>query len=138
MDIFKKWACKVCNKRYSSQTSLCNHKRIYHKETVINTKNISENNSNNIEIINEDNNKVEIIQTETVQSNNYPCRHCKQIYKHIQSRWKHENKCKSKIDINKINQDLESNNEEKYFNLFSEFDAKEIEILAKIKNLAGK
>ena len=43
---------------------------------------------------------------------NYNCSYCKQSYKHYQSRWKHEQKCKSKETINQqiINNNTTNNN----------------------------
>ena len=61
--------CKICDKYYASQCSLCNHMRRYHKD--IETLNIS------------------------ITNNNLLCKYCKKSFSSPQNRWRHENKvCK--------------------------------------------
>ena len=53
----KNICCNICNKLYSSKSSLCNHKKIYHKSNNIITQNTNQNINKdinpNIEINNE-------------------------------------------------------------------------------------
>ena len=65
----KKYNCSLCNKLYSSNSSLSNHNRITHGIR-----------KNNIE-------------------RKYECRHCSKEYIFPQSRWKHELNCKTKQEI---------------------------------------
>ena len=84
------YSCKICNKNYSSQSSLCNHNKKFHD---VNNQPLSTNNqllsTNNQPIINQ---------------NKYTCRYCNKIYNILQSRWKHEQKCK---DNNNKDKELE-------------------------------
>jgi hypothetical protein len=65
----KKYNCSLCNKLYSSNSSLSNHNRITHGIR-----------KNNIE-------------------RKYECRHCSKEYIFPQSRWKHELICKTKQEM---------------------------------------
>jgi hypothetical protein len=58
-------------KNYASKQSLSNHTKRFHKNTDI------------VSGINQ-----------PIKPNKYNCRYCKSVYKHIQSRWKHEKNCK--------------------------------------------
>ena len=62
----KNFKCSICNKLYSSNSSLSNHTRITHG-----------------------------IRKQGVEKK-YECRHCKKEYVFPQSRWKHEQTCKAK------------------------------------------
>ncbi len=87
----KVYSCKLCNKEYSSASSLCNHNKKFHNEYLCNGKS-----------------KVShLVSQQSAKSksniNVYTCRYCNVIYKHKQSRWKHEQKCKIKeINDNKV------------------------------------
>jgi hypothetical protein len=76
--------CNICNKQYSSKTSLCNHNKIKHHHTTNGTE-------------------------------QHQCRYCKKEYNFYKSKWKHENKCRSKTEetnlINKLKQESESQKE---------------------------
>jgi len=77
--------CNICDKNYTSQSSLCNHnKKVHNMHCNINV--IQSNTSSNTNVIKE-----------------YDCRYCNKSYNHFQSRWKHEQSCKIKNN-NKIEQ----------------------------------
>jgi transcription elongation factor Elf1 len=65
----KKFNCLICNKDYSSNSSLSNHTRITHGIRKHHTE------------------------------KKYECRFCKKEYVFPQSRWKHEKTCKTKDPI---------------------------------------
>lgn len=75
----KHFKCYICNKYYKSKNSLGNHTRKFHPE---NQPNISRDKPKNQHLINQ------------ISANEYTCKYCSKTYKHIQSRWKHEQKCK--------------------------------------------
>ena len=67
----KKYKCPICNKQYSTPSSLSNHKKIYHTEI------------------------------EKIKNNNeYQCKYCDKSYIIYQSKWIHEKKCKTIITKN--------------------------------------
>ena len=78
--------CIICNKKYKSKNSLGNHNRKFHTK---NKPNISQHQP-----------KYQPLSAEISAINNvtttYKCNFCDKTYKHIQSRWKHEQKCKEK------------------------------------------
>ncbi len=79
MEIIDKHKCKLCNKTYSSYSSLWNHNKNIHKlKNNISKLYISETNNNNPLKIN----KI------------YKCNYCDNEYNHKQSRWSHQQKCK--------------------------------------------
>jgi len=80
----KKFNCELCNKIYSSASSLSNHKKIYHDTDHKRAKNIDD--------------------------NLYYCRHCNKKFKNRNSRWVHEKKCSIETpnkEIEKILQEVE-------------------------------
>jgi hypothetical protein len=87
--------CKVCNKYYSSYKSLWNHNRKFH---IINI---------DTSLIKSDNSPKKsdngLIKSDTIIKS-YNCRICSKIYNNKQSRWSHEQKCKS---INGKDKDIE-------------------------------
>jgi len=85
-ELKNKILCKICNKKYSSQSSLCNHNKKFHY-----------NKSKDESKESKDESKKDII------SNKYLCRYCNKNYKHKQTRWTHEQNCKQK-DNNKTNE----------------------------------
>jgi len=106
MEEKKKYPCKKCNKFYSSHSSLCNHNKRFHndvKKGESNISHLSATHQSNISIPSTKNEKIN-------ESDTYECRYCDNKYKHIQSRWKHEIKCKIKMD--KINEDILKQKEE--------------------------
>jgi len=108
------YKCEYCNKLYKSYQSKWNHINRYHQTE--NKPIINQNQSNN---------KSNISQNQYIDKPNishlknniddelYKCKFCDKIYKHIQSRWKHEQKCKveTKRDTNAINKMQEQINE---------------------------
>jgi len=72
----KKYSCTICNKQYSTPSSLSNHKKIYHIEVK----------------------KV---------TNEYPCRYCDKSYTIYQSRWIHEQTCKTVVKETSMEKILE-------------------------------
>ena len=90
----KQYKCKTCNKYYSSKSSLCNHNKKFHYE-----------NKSNINIID----RSSVITNNSIITNNLiKCNYCDNIYKHKQSKWKHEQKCKNKINIIEENNKLKN------------------------------
>lgn len=90
--------CNICNKKYKSINSLGNHNRNFHpknKPNINHDKPIYQPLSAKISAKNDSN----II---------YKCKYCNKEYKHIQSRWKHERKCK--IEYNNEKEILKKEN----------------------------
>ena len=79
--------CQHCNKAFSSQSSRSNHNKKFHK------LNISQKSVTHQPIISH---KEPLPKCNEIS---YPCSFCDKEYKHIQSRWKHEKKCKNNKDI---------------------------------------
>ncbi len=86
MDIKMDFHCKVCNKYYSSYKSLWNHNSNFHSD---NNKLLSTNNNQ----ISTNNNQI------STNPKTYDCKYCNKSYNIIQSRWKHEQKCKDKNNL---------------------------------------
>jgi len=76
--------CQYCNKEYKSSASRCNHIKKYHNQSDISQ-------TDDHQPKNQPKNQPE---------NKYKCSKCEKTYKHIQSRWKHEQKCKENINKN--------------------------------------
>jgi outer membrane murein-binding lipoprotein Lpp len=72
------FACKYCNKEYSSKQSRSNHYYLYHNKNDSKSK---------LEVSGQGKSSVSDKIT-------YPCRFCTNIYLHKQSRYSHEKKCK--------------------------------------------
>lgn len=74
-----RYSCKVCNKNYSSASSLWNHNSKFHKIHIIpdNTLIIPDN-------------------TLIIPNKKYNCRSCLKLFTNFQNRWKHEKICKYK------------------------------------------
>ncbi len=91
--------CSYCNKEFSSYQSRCNHTRKFHKlgnENVTLNKHIISNKIN----IKSSENQLEI----NSNLDKLSCKYCKKIFKHLQSRWRHEKTCKNnKINIEEEN-----------------------------------
>ena len=88
----KIYRCNICDKKYSSQSSLCNHNKKFHT-----TKSIP------ISI------PIVPVSVPVCVQNIYQCKYCNKIYANRHSKWKHQNMCKNKIDIN-INNNNNINN----------------------------
>jgi len=89
VNLISEYKCILCNKDYSSQSSLCNHNKKFHKNNV---------NERNINVISCN---TTVIPTNTKE---YKCTYCNKNFKMRQYRWKHEQKCKSKEETTKIQQ----------------------------------
>ena len=95
------YICNFCNKIYSSYKSRWLHINKYHTKSDISQNksidkpNISQNKSFD---------KSNISQNKSIDKSQiddkYECKFCNKSYKHFQSRWKHEQKCK--VENNKI------------------------------------
>jgi len=129
--------CLICNKIYASASSLCNHNKKFHKIKSVSTNQSNQHNdqsNNDKSNNNQSNNKSEnqSINATTIQLNsisnqinndkNYKCNYCNNIYKHAQSKHKHQKICKKKntnsinnldlLELKKKNIELEKKNEE--------------------------
>ena len=82
MNIIKKFSCNICNKLYSSQSSLCNHNKKFHNNNILKKSDNILKKSDNIQE-NLDNTSKKI----------YSCRKCDKVYYNIKTRWSHEQKC---------------------------------------------
>ncbi len=87
------YSCNICNKNYSSYKSLWKHNNNIHKSE--NQPEISQISAENQPNISHPPTVSDISSNICVASSNmYNCSYCDNIYKHIQSRWKHEKVCK--------------------------------------------
>ncbi len=98
----------MCDKVYSSASSLCNHNKKFHNVCVIqrnnyvitSNKNVISNNENTIP------NNTNVIPNNKV-NNEYICCYCKKPFKMRQYRWKHQQTCKQNVNNNKTAKKLE-------------------------------
>jgi hypothetical protein len=82
--------CNLCNKSYSSKSSLCNHNKKFHSINEIkNSDNILKSSDN---ILKNSDNILNNVQSKKI----YKCRICNNIFNNIKTRWSHEQKCKTK------------------------------------------
>uniref|UniRef100_A0A6C0EDQ3 C2H2-type domain-containing protein n=1 Tax=viral metagenome TaxID=1070528 RepID=A0A6C0EDQ3_9ZZZZ len=86
----KIFRCNICNKNYSSHSSLCNHNKKFHTINIQHNNNITQHNNN----ITQHNNNI--------NESDYMCKYCSKIYKHQQSKSRHEKDCKIKLKNNDI------------------------------------
>jgi len=126
--------CTICEKKYKSYKSLWKHNYIYHKkDVVINTTENIENRENvvvkNLEIEknNETNNIIEKVEDNRI------CKYCNKKLCDRKYRWKHEQKCKSNNEMNKIELVLKENSEIKNTN--SKIEKENMEIKKEMENL---
>ncbi len=114
--------CKICNKSYSSHSSLCNHNKKFHQnnniEIQISSSKVVHSNPVSSPISNPQSNPTtnELDKKEIL----YSCRYCTKQYSNRQNRWKHEQKCNI---INENNLELDKIKEET--------KQKEVELLLK-------
>jgi hypothetical protein len=76
------YSCEKCNKDYSSYKSLWNHNKKFHDNYI--------NQNQLLSTIDQPN-----INQNQLLNGKYNCRYCSKSYDIIQSRWKHEQKCKN-------------------------------------------
>ena len=82
----EKWTepkCAICNKEYKSKKSLWNHNKKYHEPDISHKPTDDKPNISQKQLISDKEIKI-----------SYSCSICNKDYKHFQSRWKHEQKCK--------------------------------------------
>lgn len=86
--------CSICGKNYSSRQSLYNHKKRMHpeKDTTFPTFSKSKVSLN-------------IPQSKSIVSQIYQCKYCDKVYKHKQSKYKHEKNCKHNTNVNYISKE---------------------------------
>ena len=101
--------CNLCNKQYSSQSSLCNHNKKFHNNNNCNSIPIV---SNNIPIVSESIPNVSIV---NVDKNT--CKICNKKYSSPQNRWKHEQKCKNNNQLSNELDKLNAENKQKELNI---------------------
>jgi hypothetical protein len=91
VNITSSFSCKICNKFYSSKSSLCNHNKKFHNVTVvISSHNVIPHSPNGSHKINTINNEV---------NNKNICIYCKKKFQNRSNRWRHEKTCKNKEQI---------------------------------------
>ncbi len=95
-----KYRCNNCNKIYKDKSGLWYHNNKYHNNKIIQK---SANDQPNIEVQSANNQPKVIQSVQKERANVLECKFCNKNYKHIQSRWKHEQKCKNKINKPEIN-----------------------------------
>ena len=90
-----RYNCKICNKKYSSASSLWNHNKKFHTLAI---PTIGQNVSSigqNVSIIGQN--------VSTIKLSSLNCKFCLKVFSTSQNRWKHEKKvCKQKVEDNKI------------------------------------
>jgi hypothetical protein len=94
--VFNDLNCKICNKKYKSYQSLWNHNNKFHN---VNNNKLQSNISLNAAI--------DKSSDQSIKQHEYKCQYCNKNYKHFQSRWKHEQKCKLIDNKNMIDKDIE-------------------------------
>jgi len=94
------YKCKICIKHYKTYQTLWKHNKKFHNNNPTETKHTISQNT----VIDKPNDQSKKIQL-------YKCQYCNNNYKHFQSRWKHEQKCKIKnnniIELNKLKESKE-------------------------------
>ena len=105
-----KYSCKICNKNYASASSLCNHNKKFHKKIFVKSEDINKKSDNGPEKSDNGPEKSDNGPEKSVKSpkesefkcieKQYNCRYCKKLYNNKNSRWSHEQKCKTNHIIN--------------------------------------
>ena len=99
------FTCNICDKNYSSHSSLCNHNKKFHQNNIKNKQPITTSQqpittNNQLLTTNE-----QLITTNKI----YSCVYCNKIYNIQQSKWKHEQKCKNikqnNLELDKIKEE---------------------------------
>ncbi len=117
-DNVDKYVCNICNKLYSSYKSLWNHNKDFHKNNISNVSKNIPNVSNDIPNVSKNisnvSNDIPNVSNNILNNlNKTTCKYCNKNYSSPQNRWKHEQKCKTKEENNKIQQLEETINEMK-------------------------
>ena len=86
----ERYTCEICNKLYSSASSIWNHRTKIHKQT--DNPSIISNNP----LIIPDNPLIISPPLEISIVKTYDCKHCKKQFPYFQNRWRHEKICKNK------------------------------------------
>jgi hypothetical protein len=84
------YRCNICNKNYSSKSSLCNHNKRFH---------------NNIKSDKVPKYSDKVLKCSDKVPKHYNCRLCNKNFINVKTRWSHEQKCKNNTnsEIEKIN-----------------------------------
>ena len=93
MDI-KKYICKECGNEYKHRQNLYRHVKNKHPVTNITFSSICKSKVSHIEALGK-----------PLLNPLYPCKYCNHVYKHKQSRYKHEKKCKYNTEQSYISKD---------------------------------
>ena len=108
-ELLKIYRCNICNKQYSSHSSLCNHNKKFHIiNSNVNSKDSKVNSNANSKVDNKD----IILNNNNILSKKYKCDYCYKICNSRQSKWIHQKICKQKNNI------IANNTLEKQFNDF--------------------
>ena len=92
MDKKMEFHCNICKKYYSSYKSLWNHNTKFHN-------NNHQLLSTNHKLLSTNINQISTNTLLSTNSKTYDCKYCNKSYNIIQSRWKHEQKCKEKNNL---------------------------------------
>jgi hypothetical protein len=90
-EIITEFYCKICKKYYSSYQSLWIHNKKFHTNILQHNNNIPQHNNN----ILQHNNHIQHHNSNLIESN-FICKYCSKIYKHQQSKSRHEKICTQK------------------------------------------
>jgi hypothetical protein len=109
------YICELCNKNYKSYQSLWNHNKKFHTsksiESPLSPLKTSESPSKSFESI-------------IVSDKIYKCKYCNKIYNNKNSKWSHQNKCKSITEANLQDENVNLKNKVEIFE-------KEMELMKK-------
>ena len=107
----KIFRCNICNKNYSSNSSLWNHHNKFHKNITTNTQIIVSQSALFCQPIPTLSQPSSVLCQSLIPIKEYKCIKCDMKFKHRQSKFKHQLKCKINDDVlnNKLN--LNNNNE---------------------------
>jgi len=118
VNVESKFRCNLCNKEYSSKSSICNHNKKFHNINLsIYKPNISNKSAYN---------KPNISLSLALNKPKYNCEFCNKNYLHFQSRWRHEQKCKTKLDSKSEIEKINAENKQKELSLLLLKEEKEI------------
>jgi hypothetical protein len=98
--------CNICNKVYSSKSSLCNHNKKFHNnintDVVISNHTVNINN-HNVSLQQNNNN----VQDQSCINKKYQCLYCNKIFNNRQNKHRHEKTCKNKLNESIQEKELE-------------------------------